>query len=129
VAAAAGRDFICYSGELVDGGCGVRFAVWWHGAVAPAFAVRFGGVVHAYLNRCGHRSLELDWNAGEFFDARGEHLLCATHGARYTPATGACIEGPCRGEGLIKLAVVERDGAVRLAPADEVHLAMSEAGT
>jgi nitrite reductase/ring-hydroxylating ferredoxin subunit len=84
-------------------------------------------VVHAYLNRCAHRSLELDWNEGDFFDAFGEHLLCATHGARYAPASGACVGGPCRGAGLVKLAVSEENGDVLLEPGDDVHLINSEA--
>jgi len=107
----------------------VRFRVHRHGEVAPAFAIRYVGVAHAYLNRCSHRSLELDWIEGEIFDAFGQLLLCATHGARYAPATGACVDGPCHGAGLVKLAVVEQGGAVRLAPADDVHLAESEAVT
>jgi nitrite reductase/ring-hydroxylating ferredoxin subunit len=84
-------------------------------------------VVHAYLNRCAHRSLELDWNEGDFFDAFGEHLLCATHGARYAPASGACVGGPCRGAGLVKPAVSEENGDVLLEPGDDVHLINSEA--
>lgn len=127
--AADGHGFICRSGELVDGGRAMRFRVRRHGEVAPAFVIRFEGVVHAYLNRCSHRSLELDWIEGEIFDAFGQHLLCATHGARYAPATGDCIDGPCHGAGLVKLAVVELDGAVRLATMDDVHLAESEAVT
>jgi nitrite reductase/ring-hydroxylating ferredoxin subunit len=129
VAAASGHDFICRSGELIDGGRAVRFRVRRRGELAPAFVIRFEGAAHAYLNRCSHRSLELDWIEGEIFDAFGRHLLCATHGARYAPATGACVDGPCHGAGLVKLAVVELDGAVRLAPADDVHLAEPEAVT
>jgi len=129
VAAADRHGFICRSGDLIDGGRGVRFTVRRHGEVAPAFVIRFEGVAHAYLNRCSHRSLELDWIEGEIFDAFGQHLLCATHGARYVPATGACVDGPCHGAGLVKLAVVEQDGAVHLVAADDVHLAESEAVT
>ena len=129
MAAADGPGFICRSGELVNGGRAIRFRVHRHGEVAPAFAIRFEGVAHAYLNRCSHRSLELDWIEGEIFDAFGQLLLCATHGARYAPATGACVDGPCHGAGLVKLAVVESDGVVRLATADDVHLAESEAAT
>jgi nitrite reductase/ring-hydroxylating ferredoxin subunit len=93
-----------------------------HGETVPAFVIRFGGAVHAYLNRCGHRSLELDWSEGEFFDAFGEHLLCATHGARYAPASGTCVGGPCGGAGLVKLAVSEQNGDVLLEPGDDIQL-------
>ena len=36
----------------------------------PAFAMRFAGRVHAYVNECRHQATELDWDAGDFFDAR-----------------------------------------------------------
>jgi nitrite reductase/ring-hydroxylating ferredoxin subunit len=120
--AASQRSVICRSRELVDRGRGVRFQVRRRGSLTPAFAVRFNGVVHAYLNRCAHRSLELDWNEGEFFDAFGEHLLCATHGARYAPASGTCVGGPCGGAGLVKLAVSEQNGDVLLEPGDDIQL-------
>ena len=77
------------------GGCrlGIDFTVARNGELTPAFVVRFHGAVHAYVNRWAHRRLKLDWNADEFFDAWGNHLLCATHGARYAPASGAWVAG------------------------------------
>ena len=99
------RSFICGSGELLERGRGVRFTVQHRGKITSAFVIRFEGKVHAYLNVCSHRSLELDWNEGEFFSALGDELLCATHGARYEPSRGACVGGPCRRAGLTKLAI------------------------
>ncbi len=127
--AAHGRCVICHSRELVERGRGVRFEISRHGEVVPAFAVRFDGKVHAYLNRCAHRSLELDWNEGDFFDAFGEHLICATHGARYAPTSGACVGGPCVRAGLVKLPVFEDDGDVCFEPGDDIHLMNSDAVT
>lgn len=72
---AAGGRLICHSGDLLEAGRGVRFSVVWRGREEPAFAVRFRGRVYAYLNRCAHTPIELDWNAGEFFDAEGECLI------------------------------------------------------
>jgi nitrite reductase/ring-hydroxylating ferredoxin subunit len=122
MAAADGRQAICRSRELLDGKRGVRFQVWRHGEQVPAFVVRFQGRVHAYLNRCAHRSLELDWNEGDFFDAFGELLLCATQGARYAPASGTCVGGPCGRAGLVKLAVFEENGDVCLEAGNNIHL-------
>ena len=76
-----------------DCGRGIGFTVSRNGELTPVFVVRFHGAVHAYVNRCAHRRLKLDWNAGEFFDAWGNHLLCATHKARYAPARGVCVTG------------------------------------
>ena len=98
-------SIICRSRELVDRGRGIRFSVRRHGETVPAFVIRFGGAVHAYLNRCGHRSLELDWNEGDFLDADGQLIVCATHGALFEPATGRCVAGPCRGAALQAVAV------------------------
>ncbi|MBI3545507.1 MAG: Rieske (2Fe-2S) protein [Gammaproteobacteria bacterium] len=121
--AAEPEGFICGSGQLLERGRGVRFTVQRQGSVTPAFVIRFEGQVHAYLNVCSHRSLELDWNEGEFFAVFGDELLCATHGARYAPASGHCVGGPCRRAGLVKLAVVEIDGGIYLDSKDDVHLA------
>ena len=106
---------ICDSTVLRDGGTGVRFDLDQSGYCASAFVVRHAGVVHAYLNRCAHKFVELDWEPGEFFDADRQYLVCATHGALYDPDTGCCVAGPCRGARLIPVAVREADGAVWLA--------------
>ena len=103
---------ICRSAELADSGRGVRFQVEYFGESAPAFAVRHRGAVHAYLNRCSHVAMELDWQEGVFFDAEGRDLLCSTHGATYEAASGRCLGGPCNGTPLVKVLVEERDGNV-----------------
>lgn len=105
---------ICAAGELAEGGKGVRFEVAVAGETSPAFVIRYRGRVHAYLNRCGHVPVEMDWQEGEFFDHSGLYLLCATHGALYAPETGHCLGGRCNGKGLRPVPVVERDGVVYL---------------
>jgi nitrite reductase/ring-hydroxylating ferredoxin subunit len=111
---AASERLICEAAELADGGKGVRFEVDYHGRSAPAFAVRYRGEVRAYLNRCVHVAMELDWREGEFFDQSGLYLMCATHGAMYGPENGACLGGPCKGGALVPLATTEREGRVFL---------------
>jgi nitrite reductase/ring-hydroxylating ferredoxin subunit len=103
---------ICSSADLVDGGDGVRFEVEVEGKSRPAFAIRFRGRVHAYLNRCAHMPMELDWKPGKFFDVWGLHLICSTHGATYAPDTGRCVRGPCFEDGLVPVIVEEREGRV-----------------
>ena len=103
---------ICASAALADGGRGVRFEVEYFGERAPAFAIRYAGRVHAYLNRCAHVAMELDWQEGVFFDGAGRDLLCSTHGATYDAASGRCLGGPCNKGALVKLRVDERDGQV-----------------
>jgi nitrite reductase/ring-hydroxylating ferredoxin subunit len=103
---------ICPSSALSDSGRGVRFEVEYFGSAAPAFVVRQAGALHAYLNRCAHVAMELDWQEGVFFDFAGRDLLCSTHGATYETRSGRCVGGPCNGSPLVKLKVEERSGSV-----------------
>ena len=106
---------ICAAAALEEGGRGVRFEHQSGGGVLePAFVVRYDGVARAFLNRCAHVPMELDWQPGVFFDADGLYLICATHGAIYDPSSGACVGGPCRGQGLAPLAVREENGNIIL---------------
>ena len=116
-------DTVCASKQLQEGGCGVRFLVEYNGHVGPAFAVRHAGRAVAYLNRCAHKLVELDWQEGEFFDAERRYLVCATHGALYDPASGACVSGPCRGATLTHIQTHEADGKVRLS---EINAAVAK---
>lgn len=109
---AEGERLICRSTTLGDSGRGVRFEVEYFGQPIPAFAVRYRGQVHAYLNRCSHVAMELDWQEGVFFDAEGRDLLCSTHGATYDAQSGGCLGGPCNRTPLVKLRVEERGGNV-----------------
>jgi nitrite reductase/ring-hydroxylating ferredoxin subunit len=105
---------ICASGALAEGRSGVRFALNALGGDAQGFAVRFGGAVCAFVNRCPHLGTELDWQPGEFFEESGLYLVCSTHGAIFQPNTGYCVAGPCRGASLEPLQVRERNGEVLL---------------
>lgn len=111
---AAPARVICASEALVDGGAGIRFTVERNGRTLPAFVVRSEGVAHAYINRCAHVGVELDWQEGQFFDPETGLLICATHGALYDPASGVCCEGPCRGGRLLPVPIVERNGYIEL---------------
>ena len=102
---------LCNTRDLVEGAQAVPFDVIYAGQTCRAFAVRFGGQPHAYLNRCSHVAMELDWQPNQVFDASGQWLLCASHGAAYRPDTGQCVGGPCRG-GLVKIGLLESGGIV-----------------
>ena len=111
---AADQRLICDSEALAEGGLGVRFALGEAQGAAGGFAVRHGGIVRAFVNRCPHMGTELDWQPGEFFEATGLYLVCATHGALFQPATGLCVAGPCRGASLETLRTREENGRVLL---------------
>ena len=103
---------LCNAADLTEGakgGLAVPFDVYYAGQTCRAFAVRFEGKPHAYLNRCAHVAMELDWQPNRVFDNTGQWLLCASHGAVYEPATGECADGPCKG-GLVKINMMEAQG-------------------
>ncbi len=108
---------LCNSSELRDGGLAVPFDVVYAGRTMRAFAIRFEGRVHAYLNRCTHVAMEMDYQPDRFFDDSGRWLICATHGAVYAPDTGVGVGGPCQG-GLVKIVLSEADGVVSWHPSD-----------
>lgn len=102
---------LCNSRDLLEGGQAVPFDINYAGQTCRAFAIRYEGQAHAYLNRCTHVAMELDWQPNRFFDASGRWLLCASHGAAYRPDTGQCAGGPCDG-GLVKIMLSENDAVV-----------------
>jgi nitrite reductase/ring-hydroxylating ferredoxin subunit len=113
--------YICESESLDEGGKGIRFPVTVDGDDLTAFVVRYGLEARAYLNRCAHLPMELDWTEGEFFESSGLYLMCATHGALYEPDTGHCAGGPCRGGRLHAINVIERDKKIFWEPDEYVR--------
>lgn len=111
---------LCRSADLLDGGLAVPFDVVYAGQSCRAFAVRYAGRAHAYLNRCGHVAMEMDYQPNRVFDDSGRWLICATHGALYAPDTGVCSGGPCRG-GLVKIETSEADGVVHWHPSHKLQ--------
>lgn len=109
---------ICDSESLAEGGDGVRFEVPGAGQPEPAFVVRARGEPRAFLNRCRHIPVELDWQPGKFFDGDGLYLVCSTHGAMYRAVDGRCVGGPCRGQSLVALQARDAAGAVWVAVQD-----------
>jgi nitrite reductase/ring-hydroxylating ferredoxin subunit len=73
--------------------------------------LRYGQDVHAYLNVCPHAGRALNWAPGKFLLSHGQ-LVCAAHGAAFKPESGECFGGPCRGQSLVRCALLLRDGAV-----------------
>ena len=124
--AGAGRQtqavVLCPSAALENSGSALGFFVRYLGRKQSAFAVRYQGQVVAYLNRCTHVPMEMDYQAGQFFDLTGQWLICGTHGALHAPLSGACVGGPCRG-GLVKIQTSEIEGIVRWHTAASIDIA------
>lgn len=105
---------VCRGEALLEQGDGVRFELDHPQGRLPAFVLRIDGQPRAWLNRCAHVPVELDWTPGKFLDDSGRAIVCATHGAVYDAASGRCRSGPCRGRGLNPLVSREQDGWVEV---------------
>lgn len=72
----------------------MKFMLPIRGTDEECFLVNFSGEFHAYVNRCRHVPMAMDWVDNQFFAEEGRYLMCQTHNAYYQPATGECIAGP-----------------------------------
>lgn len=72
------------------------------------FVVRRGGRPHAWLDACPHwRGAPMAWRKDAYLSGDGRQIVCAAHGARFEIDTGLCILGPCIGESLTRVPLVE----------------------
>jgi nitrite reductase/ring-hydroxylating ferredoxin subunit len=71
-----------------------KFLLPIRGADEECFVINFKGEFHAYVNRCRHVPMPMDWVDNQFFAEEGRYLMCQTHNAYYEPGSGECIAGP-----------------------------------
>lgn len=104
-------QFLCHATTLNEGEAR-SFVITHDGARRDILLLKHQGVLRAFANECPHQQTPLETFPGEFFDAAGELLVCSTHGARFQPASGLCVSGPCEGKSLKPVTLIERDGAL-----------------
>ncbi|HEV8132640.1 MAG TPA: Rieske 2Fe-2S domain-containing protein [Acidobacteriota bacterium] len=104
---------ICHTSDLRNGQS-LKFQFPTGIGPEEAFLVRYGDQYHAYVNRCRHVNIPLDYDDNDFFSTDGEYLVCKNHGAVYIPDTGECACGPCDGRSLLRLPVLVQDSQVIL---------------
>lgn len=78
------------------------------------FIVRIKDSIYAYINRCPHTGVNLEWMPDKFMDLGKTAIQCSTHGARFRIDNGYCIYGPCMGQSLEKLELQVRDNMINL---------------
>lgn len=88
---------LCRLDEVPDGGARV---IDEESAGRPIVVVRRGDKVWAYVNRCPHFSVALDFVPGNVSCYRSQVLMCAHHSALFRFDDGKCIDGPCKGASL-----------------------------
>jgi nitrite reductase/ring-hydroxylating ferredoxin subunit len=96
------RKLVAKVGELAHGAT-KKFKIRRGEFDTEAMLVNYQGTLFAYLNRCPHVGISLDWVDNQFFTVDRRYLMCANHGAVFEPPTGECVWGPCVGAGLQKL--------------------------
>jgi nitrite reductase/ring-hydroxylating ferredoxin subunit len=102
---------ILRAGEL-EPGQSKKFVLSCAGRELECFVVNWKGLLRAFVNRCRHIPMTLDWVENQFFDEAADFLVCPTHGALYEPDGGECVIGPACGKALFAVPLVERDGAI-----------------
>jgi nitrite reductase/ring-hydroxylating ferredoxin subunit len=97
-----------------------KFVVSVDGREVECFLVNYDGRLFAYVNRCRHVPMTMDWVDNQFLTEDGRYILCATHGAAYEPETGECIFGPPCGKILDRVPLtVEGDWVVAHRPHED----------
>ncbi|WP_248324003.1 MULTISPECIES: Rieske 2Fe-2S domain-containing protein [unclassified Caballeronia] len=101
---------LCRLDEVPDGGA----LVVPKESVGPSIVVvRRGDKAWAYVNRCPHFSVSLDFVPGSVSCYRSQVLMCAHHSALFRFDDGKCIDGPCKGAALDAVPVeVDRNACV-----------------
>ena len=99
----------------------LKFMLPIRGTDEECFLINFGGEFHAYVNRCRHVPMAMDWVDNQFFAEDGRYLMCQTHNAYYEPASGECIAGPpsACGKYLYRVPTEIEDGVVYARPPRE----------
>jgi nitrite reductase/ring-hydroxylating ferredoxin subunit len=105
------RKLVGSAGELAHG-ASKKFTLRRGSRELEALLVNYQGNLFAYVNRCPHTGITLDWVNNQFFSVDGRYLMCATHGAVFEPPSGECIWGPCVGLALQSVPLEIADGQV-----------------
>lgn len=96
----------------VAAGQSKKFVLTCAGREVEAFLVNYRGALHAFVNRCCHVPMTMDWVENQFLTEDERYIQCATHGACYEPETGECVAGPPLGRFLTRVPLVVHDEIV-----------------
>ena len=112
-----GGYFVIRTGDLKPGESS-KFILPIGGADEECFIVNYAGSFHAYVNRCRHVPMAMDWVENQFFAEGGRYLMCQTHCAYYEPDTGECVAGPrgASGKFLLRIPLEIREGKIFARP-------------
>ena len=98
----SGLTTVLRRGELAEGTT-KKFYLYCGGSEIEAFVVLHRGDYHAFVNRCRHVPMTMDWVENQFLTEDKCFIQCATHGALFEPDTGRCVDGPPLGKFLVRV--------------------------
>ena len=102
---------LCHRSELAEGSAR-GFDPHSHGR-DTVFVVRRSGF-HAYRNACPHwEGASMPWRKDAYLNADATRIVCSAHGAQFDIGTGVCLTGPCPGQALTRVPLIEaEDGSL-----------------
>jgi nitrite reductase/ring-hydroxylating ferredoxin subunit len=90
---------LCTLESIADPGAR-NFVLQIREAFFHGFAVRRGGAVFGYVDRCPHAGLPLAQALDAYLTPDKALIACSWHGALFTIEDGLCVAGPCGGARL-----------------------------
>lgn len=90
---------LCSTSDIPDPGS-KAFQLKHNRNTLDIFVVHKDGEFHAFINRCPHTGVNLEWLEDQFLDRDQTYIQCSTHDALFEIDTGYCIHGPCAGDKL-----------------------------
>lgn len=101
--------------ELIADGAARNFVLQIGEGRFHGFAVRQGGQVKGYVDRCPHAGLPLAQQLDAYLTPSGNLIACSWHGALFEIETGDCVGGPCAGQSLRPWPLTVEDGMIKTA--------------
>ncbi|HSX56719.1 MAG TPA: Rieske (2Fe-2S) protein [Sphingomonas sp.] len=98
--------------DLIADGAARNFVLEMKAGRFHGFAVRSGGMVHGYVDRCPHMGLPLAQQLDAYLTGDRALIQCSWHGALFRIDDGACVGGPCAGATLTPWPLEVREGAI-----------------
>ncbi len=90
---------LCTTADIPDPGS-KAFEISHHGKNLAIFVVHNDGAFHAFINRCPHTGVNLEWQEDQFLDRDNAFIQCTGHDALFEINSGHCVYGPCTGDSL-----------------------------
>ena len=114
---------LCRVAELDATGCR-QFTLGQGEWPLRCFAVRSAKGIRAYVNRCAHMRLTMNYMPDRFLNYDDSLIQCYVHGALFVKENGYCLAGPCTGASLAEVPIrIVADAVLLAAGVDENEFA------